>query len=81
MDTTTILIIVAIATHIIAGFFTFGIVFAHFQRGWPTIAKEQRKDDMGVALFFALLGVLGFFVTLLCSGFAKYGLLYPWNKN
>lgn len=61
---------------IVCGVLTYGITFAYFQKKYPIIARESYREDMGIAVFYGLLGPIGLFVILVSSGFAKYGLKF-----
>jgi hypothetical protein len=53
---------------------TAGICFAYFQAKFPSIAKQDRREDLGFAWFLALLsGPVGLVVELFMSGFAEHG--------
>lgn len=54
--------------HLVCGVLAWGIDFAYFQRGWPTLAKENYKRDLKVAIVTNIIGgPIALFV----------GLLYP----
>ena len=54
---------------IACGMLAYGMTFAHFQRGYPSIAAKNRRQDVAYATFLGLLGPVGLFIALLHSGF------------
>ena len=54
---------------------SYGIMFAYFQRKWPTLADEDYRSDMGGTAGFSLLGgPIALLVSIFFSGFCQYGL-------
>lgn len=70
-----VMIVVAVAVWSFCGVISYGIAFAHFQREFPTTARENRLNDRIFAAFLACLGPLGLVPALLACR-AKHGLKY-----
>ena len=49
---------------IICGLLAYGRTFAHFQRAWPSFAREDRESDALFAMGFALAGPIGLIAAL-----------------
>ena len=63
---------------IVCVWFLFGIlgagwVFAYVQSEWPSIAKENFREDMGFAILFSIFGPIFAVMSFLLSGFGKHG--------
>lgn len=63
-----------IAGYVACGALAYAIAFADIQRRFPEQAAESYREDVGMSLFFGLLGPVGLLVTFLASGFAQRGL-------
>jgi hypothetical protein len=72
--TPTVIILLG-ALYIISGVLTFGMVFAHFQRKFPTIAKRHIAEDRRLALLGALIP-FSLLVALIITDAARHGLKY-----
>lgn len=59
---------------------TYGILFAHLQRKWPTLANEayheDRKVAIGFAAAFSVVPFLSFLVLFFVADWFKYGLKF-----
>ena len=55
---------------------SYGVVFAHFQREFPTIAADQRKSDSLFALWFAAVTVIMPPVVLVALVRGKHGMAF-----
>lgn len=58
--------------YVICGVLTYGLTIAHFQKAYPSIAKETYHDDVHFARLISLLGpgsLLGF---MLFKGFKSF---------
>lgn len=59
---------------------TYGILFAHLQRKWPTIAKEAYQEDrkaaIGFAAGFSLVPLISILVLFFVADWFKYGLKF-----
>ena len=65
--------IIIITAVYIAGFLlTYSASFAHFQRKYPYIAEESYRQDLGFAIFMALLP-LCWLVVFFMTGFYQWG--------
>ncbi len=71
-----------LAFHLVCAILGHGILFAYVQRQYPNIAEEDWREDMALSGTVHLLtGPLGLCATLVCTGFAKHGLLYRPSKR
>jgi hypothetical protein len=65
--------------------FSAGAHFAYFQRSFPNIAKEQVRNDIANALFFATciscVSWIGLVVTFGLSLCLKHGWKFPTTKG
>ena len=68
------LICIAAVVWTICGALAYAITFAHLQKSFPTIAKEQYRQDLSFAVFVAITGPLGLLSSFLLCGFAEHGL-------
>lgn len=63
--------------YILCAFLSYGMLFAHAQGEFPSIAKQQYENDMGASILFGLvsgmLGPIGILISFLLTGFAKHG--------
>ena len=63
-----------VAVWLACAFVSTGITVAFFQRSFPQISKESYREDLGNAIFFALVfGPVWLFISLCLSGFCQYG--------
>ena len=53
----------------------YGLMLAHFQKGWPSIARSGYYGDTAFARWMALAGPIGLFVALMMGG-TRYGTMY-----
>ena len=67
------IVVLIIVGWIICGVIGAGIYIAYFQREYPSIAKEARKEDMRFGFFWGLLGPVGIIEAFFLSGFCKHG--------
>jgi hypothetical protein len=67
-------LLIALAIWVTCGAFAYAGALAYFQGSWPRLAKEQYREDLGLAVVMWLGGPFGLVVTTLASGFFKYGL-------
>ena len=70
-----------IVAWIVCGTFAYAIAFAEFQRGFPTIAAENRRSDAGFSIILGLFGPIALVVILCLSGFAEHGLKWRIKSN
>lgn len=56
-------------------FFSYGMIFAYFQRKYPTIADSQYKEYQLFAIVFSIFGPIAFLVCLI-GGYGSYGLKF-----
>ena len=70
-------ILIFVVLFIIQSVLTYGLIFAHVQNKYKTIAKEQYLDDMASSMLFgamySLLPVVGFLIALLMTEFGRFG--------
>jgi hypothetical protein len=57
-----------------------GMIYAHVQRRWPSVADEDRREDAEYAVAFGLFGPIALVIIFLMTGFAKHGWLFPGSK-
>ena len=69
-------LIAAAVIWVTCGTLAYAITFADLQRGYPTLADEDYRENVALSAFFGLLGVLGLLMALLITGFARYGLKF-----
>jgi hypothetical protein len=63
---------------LVSGFLSSGVFYAHFQRKFPSIADDNRREDAAAGVFFGLVfGPIGLFLSLFLSGFLKHGWALP----
>ena len=59
---------------LLCSFLAYGIMFAYFQREFPTLAEEGYRHDMGTSLLIArVFGPLALLVYFCLSGFCEHG--------
>lgn len=66
-----------------AAYLNYGILFAYFQRNWPTIAEQGYRQDAGTALlvsFCTLIAPPMVLVSYCMSGFCQHGLMWSRSK-
>ena len=68
----TMLLIIGLAW-VVCGAFAYALMFAYFQREFPSIAQRDYRIDIFRSCFVALCGPLGLLATMLITG-AKHGL-------
>lgn len=68
-------LIVVLLAWVVCGVVTYGLMFAHFQRGFALIAKDDYRCDVKASLFMAAFGPLGLIATVL-SGCFLHGLKF-----
>ena len=66
--------------HFACGILSYGASLAHFQREFPTIAAESFNGDRGFCAVFSILGPIWFLVSLIGSGWFKYGFMFAWKN-
>ena len=73
----TTLLIIYCVTYPICVIIVAGLCFAHFQGDFPFLAKDEKREDLGFAVVMGLsygaFSLLGVFLALCMSGFAKHG--------
>jgi hypothetical protein len=72
------MILLYVVVGLIAWWFNAGMMFAQFQGVAPTLAKEDRRENLGVAILlgglFAFIWPIGVPITWLVTGFAEHGI-------
>ena len=71
---TDMIIALIVVGWLVCGVYAWGTEFAYFQGAYPTIAKENYREDLKFAVGLGLLGgPLAALVSLFMSGFNKHG--------
>ncbi len=66
----TTLIIIA---YVVSVVISYGGTFAYFNGEYPSIAKNNHRENMAQSLMFALIPIAGFVVPFFMTGFFKHG--------
>ena len=65
--------ILIVCVWLLFGILGAGWCFAYFQGRFYSIAQEEWREDMGLAILFSILGPVFAIMSFLLSGFGKYG--------
>ena len=66
-----VMTVIIVAGWVASGGMTYGLLVAHYQRKFPTIAAEYRIIDRLVAMSVALTGPVGLLATLAAGQFKR----------
>ena len=71
-------IILIIITWLIGGTITTGAEIAYYQKEFPSLAKEQYRQDLARGIFwgFFFIPPISWFITLFWSGFYQHGISF-----
>lgn len=72
-----IFLIILAVTWISCSILSYGLVFAYFQREWPTLAKKDYTDDKLKCLMLSLFGPFSLIASLIMTRFGRHGI--KWN--
>lgn len=64
-----------LAAWIITSVMTYGYSYGHFQRKYPTLAKDDENSDRVFAVMYAIFPFVGLIVVLIVGG-DKYGMKF-----
>jgi len=74
------MIAILLVLYFLAALLTFGISLAYWQRQWPTLAYDDRSDDVQASAVLAVLAPVSLPIVYVMSGRAKHGLLF-WPRS
>lgn len=70
-----IYLLVFIVFWFVCGALSYGFCLAHFQKKFPSLAKDHYREDVEFALYDLLLGPIAL-ISGIFSGQTHYGLMY-----
>lgn len=77
----TMIVLALLVVYVVSATLIASMLFAHFQRKFPTIAAENRNEDAGITwlmgLLLGLFGPIGVVSVFMLTGFATHGLKFP----